>query len=304
MSVIVNNLTKRFGDQLAVDHINFQVEKGTILGFLGPNGAGKTTTMKMLTSFIKPSEGSASICGIDIVNDPMGIRKHIGYLPEHNPLYKTMYVREYLEFVAGLHKITKPLHRIKSLIEMTGLGLEQHKKISMLSKGYRQRVGLAQAIIHDPEVLILDEPTSGLDPNQLKEIRQLISTLGKEKTVIFSSHILQEVQALCDRVLIIHHGKLVADDSIDHLQHIIKKDTIIRLEILQEVNAQDFKSVNGIKKVKSLSKHKFELICDSKNDIRKEVFNFVVTKQWTLLTMHEIENSMEDVFQILTKEKA
>lgn len=303
MSVIVNNLTKRFGDQAAVDHISFEVGKGTILGFLGPNGAGKTTTMKMLTSFILPTEGTASICDLDIIKDPMGIRKHIGYLPENNPLYKTMYVREYLEFVAGLHKISKPMSRIKSLIEMTGLGLEQHKKISALSKGYRQRVGLAQAIIHDPEVLILDEPTSGLDPNQLKEIRHLIYTLGKEKTVIFSSHILQEVQALCDRVLIIHKGKLVADDSIDHLQHMIKKNSIVRLEVLQVVDPKQFKSIDGVQQVKIIDKHNFELICDSKKDLRKEIFNYMVSKEWTLLAMNEIENSMEDVFQILTQEK-
>lgn len=303
MSVIVETLTKRFGEQIAVDHISFQVESGTILGFLGPNGAGKTTTMKMLTSYLLPSSGTAKICGTDILKDPIGIRKHIGYLPEHNPLYLDMYVKEYLGFIAGLHKISRPKNRIAEIIEMTGLQIEQHKRISALSKGYRQRVGLAQAIMHDPEVLILDEPTSGLDPNQIKEIRALIRTLGDKKTLIFSSHILQEVQALCDRVLIINHGKLVADDSIDRLQHLIKKDTIVRMEFNGLIRPEDFAGIGGVKAINAISENHWEIICESDKDIRAALFAKAVEKNYVILTMAEQANTMEDIFQQLTTEQ-
>jgi ABC-2 type transport system ATP-binding protein len=217
MSILVEGLTKHYGTQKAVDGISFKAGPG-VLGFLGPNGAGKSTTMKMLTGFVPQTAGKASVCGFDTVTQTLEVRSRIGYLPESNPLYTDMYVKEALNFVAGIHQLHNPTHRINQVIEQTGLGSEQHKKIGQLSKGYRQRVGLAQAILHNPEVLILDEPTSGLDPNQLIGIRQLIRDLGAEKTVILSTHIMQEVEATCNRVIIINRGKIAADDSLQGLK--------------------------------------------------------------------------------------
>jgi len=217
MSILVESLTKVYGEQKAVNDISFSAGPG-VLGFLGPNGAGKSTTMKILTGFIPQTSGKASVCGFDVTSQSLDVRKHIGYLPESNPLYTDMYVKESLGFIAGIHQIQSPAARIAEIIELTGLGPEQHKKIGQLSKGYRQRVGLAQAILHDPEVLILDEPTSGLDPNQLIGIRQLITDLGKTKTIILSTHIMQEVEAVCDKVIIINKGKIVANDSLEGLR--------------------------------------------------------------------------------------
>ena len=217
MSIRVESLTKVYGKQKAIDGISFSAEPG-VLGFLGPNGAGKSTTMKILTCFIPQTGGKASVCGFDVETESLEVRKHIGYLPESNPLYLDMYVKESLAFIAGIHKMASPQQRIADIIEQTGLGPEQHKKIGQLSKGYRQRVGLAQAILHDPEVLILDEPTSGLDPNQLIGIRQLILDLGKTKTVVLSTHIMQEVEAVCNQVIIINKGNIVADDSLEGLR--------------------------------------------------------------------------------------
>ncbi|MCB9046145.1 MAG: ATP-binding cassette domain-containing protein [Chitinophagales bacterium] len=218
MSIIVNNLVKIYGEQTAVNNISFTLNKGEVVGFLGPNGAGKSTTMKMITTYLPPTAGTASVCGYDIVKQSMDVRKRIGYLPEANPLYYDMYVREYLELSAGIHGIKKPKDRIEEMIHMTGLTKEAHKKIGMLSKGYKQRTGLAQAMLHDPEVLILDEPTSGLDPLQIVEIRDLITRIGKEKTVLLSTHIMQEVEAMCSRVMIISSGNLVADDSMENIR--------------------------------------------------------------------------------------
>lgn len=218
MSIKVEHLTKVFGTQIAVNNISFELKKGEIVGFLGPNGAGKSTTMKMITGYIPPTNGKLEVCGYDVIKEPMQIRKSIGYLPEANPLYFDMYIREYLEFTAGIHKIEKPKAKIEEMIMLTGLTKEAHKKIGMLSKGYKQRVGLAQAMLHDPEVLILDEPTSGLDPIQIVEIRELISKIGKEKTVLLSTHIMQEVEAMCSRVIIISSGNIVTDDSLTNLQ--------------------------------------------------------------------------------------
>lgn len=221
MSISVQSLTKIYGTQRAVDNISFQLNKGEIVGFLGPNGAGKSTTMKMITGYLPPTDGQISVCGFDVVEKPMEVRKRIGYLPEANPLYHDMFVREYLEFTAGIHGLgSQAKKRIPEMIELTGLSKEAHKKIGQLSKGYKQRVGLAQAMLHDPEVLILDEPTSGLDPNQIIEIRDLIIRIGKEKTVLLSTHIMQEVEAMCSRVIIINNGKIVADGGIDA----VKKD--------------------------------------------------------------------------------
>ena len=217
MSIQVEGLTKIYGKQKAVDNISFSAAPG-VLGFLGPNGAGKSTTMKILTTYIPQSSGKASVCGFDVEKEPLEVKRNIGYLPESNPLYLDMYVRESLGFIAGIHGIKSPLARIREVIEQTGLGPEQHKKIGQLSKGYRQRVGLAQAILHDPQVLIMDEPTSGLDPNQLIGIRQLILDLGKTKTVILSTHIMQEVEAVCNHVIIINKGKIVADDTLTGLR--------------------------------------------------------------------------------------
>jgi len=234
MSVKVEQLTKVYQTQRAVDEISFEAKKGEVLGFLGPNGAGKTTTMKIITCFIPQTDGNVNVCGYDTKTSPMEVRQRIGYLPENNPLYKDMYVKEYLSFVGGLHKVKNKKARVAEMIERVGLGREQHKLIGALSKGYRQRVGLAQAMLHDPDVLILDEPTSGLDPNQLVEIRKLIIDLGKEKTVIFSTHIMQEVQAICDRVLIINRGKVVANDPVEALADRISGSTIITVEFLEK----------------------------------------------------------------------
>ena len=230
MSIVVNNVSKLYGDQLALNKVSFEVKKGEIVGFLGPNGAGKSTMMKIITCYIPPTEGDVSVCGLDIWNDSLALRKKVGYLSETNPLYFEMYVREFLEFIAGIHKIKDKKKRIDEVIRMTHLELEQHKKIGALSRGYKQRVGLAQALIHDPEVLILDEPTTGLDPNQLVEIRELIKKCGKTKTVLLSTHIMQEVEALCDRVIIINKGLIVADSKIHELQDAVsalkkKKDS-------------------------------------------------------------------------------
>lgn len=218
MSIVVSSLTKIYGTQRAVDNISFELKKGEIVGFLGPNGAGKSTTMKMITGYLPPTSGTISVCGFDVLDKPMEVRKRVGYLPEANPLYYDMYVREYLELSAGIHKLDRVQERIEEMIVLTGLTKEAHKKIGMLSKGYKQRVGLAQAMLHNPDVLILDEPTSGLDPNQIVEIRDLILRIGKEKTVLLSTHIMQEVEAMCSRVIIISNGNVVANDALGKLQ--------------------------------------------------------------------------------------
>ena len=301
MSVKVNHLTKMYGAQHAISDISFEAKPGEILGFLGPNGAGKTTTMKILTCFIPQTEGTAEVCGFDVMKNPLEVRRQIGYLAEHNPLYKDMYVREYLEFVAGLHQISRKNKRVADIIERVGLGVEQNKQIGTLSKGYRQRVGLAQAMMHDPAVLILDEPTSGLDPNQLVEIRKLIKDLGIEKTVIFSTHIMQEVQALCDRVMIINQGKIVANDTIDVLQNRISGENMVTIEFLQPIDAQLLSKIKNVIKVTPLSKTAFQLTSTLKNDIRADVFKFAVEKNLTLLEMKKEIFSVEDIFTELTK---
>ena len=220
MSIEVNGITKIYGSQKAVNGISFSAQKGGVIGFLGPNGAGKSTTMKMITGYLLPNAGTIQVCGVDVQKDPVAAKRKIGYLPEANPLYYDMYVKEYLAFIAGVHQLDQVSKAVDRAIQLTGLGIEAHKKIGQLSKGYKQRVGLAAALIHDPEVLILDEPTSGLDPNQIIEIRNVIKEQGKEKTILFSSHILQEVQAICERVIIIHKGNIVADDEVRNLlQH-------------------------------------------------------------------------------------
>lgn len=302
MSVVVEQLTKEYGTQKAVHKLSFEAKKGEIVGFLGPNGAGKTTTMKILTSYIPKTSGTVKVCGFDVETHSTESRRKIGYLPEHNPLYKDMYVKEYLTFVARLHKeVSNKKQRVAEMIEQTGLEREQHKKIGMLSKGYRQRVGLAQAMLHNPEVLILDEPTSGLDPNQLVEIRKLIQELGKEKTVIFSTHIMQEVQAICDRVLIINKGELVANDAIQDLQRRVSGSSLVTVEFLEDLNAQQLQKIAEVTQVKNIGKRKWQLIADSETDIRAKVFRFAVDNNFTLLEMRQEVFSVEDIFQELTK---
>lgn len=302
MSVKVQGLSKIYGTQRAVDDISFEVNKGEVLGFLGPNGAGKSTTMKILTCFIPQSSGSASVCGFDTAASPLEVTKRIGYLPESNPLYYDMYVREYLEFMAGLHKLGKiTAKRINAMIEITGLTAERKKKVGQLSKGFKQRVGLAQAMLHDPEVLILDEPTSGLDPNQLVEIRSLIKQLGQNKTVIFSSHIMQEVQAVASRVIIINKGKLVADDLTENLQGRTGAEVVIKAEFKQQVDKTALAGVKGVKSIELLKDGTWSFVAEGNKDIREEIFNFAKARDLTLLSLYKEESSLEDVFKQLTR---
>lgn len=304
MSLSVKLLTKSYGQQKAVNDLSFDVSGGTIMGFLGPNGAGKSTTMKMVSCYLSPTSGTAEVCGYDILKDPLAVRRHIGYLPEHNPLYLDMYVREYLQFVAGIHKIKNKNARIDDLIDMTGLGKEQHKPISALSKGYRQRVGLSQALIHDPEVIILDEPTSGLDMNQLVDIRNLIIELGKTKTVILSTHIMQEVQAMCDRVIIINNGVLIADDPIEKLADRISGEQSITINLTNnKVDTSRLTKIKGVSSVKSTSDG-IVISADSGLDVRPDLFREAVDAGWIIIEMRKEEHSVEHVFQKLTKENA
>ncbi|MNU89737.1 putative ABC transporter ATP-binding protein YxlF [compost metagenome] len=300
MSIEVKNLSKYYGEQAAVNDITFSVGKGEIIGFLGPNGAGKSTTMKMITGFIPSSEGSISVCGIPVSVDSIETRKRIGYLPENNPLYLDMYVKEYLEFVGKIYKIKNIKERVKEMIQLVGLEVEQNKKIGMLSKGYRQRVGLAQAIIHNPDVLILDEPTSGLDPNQLVEIRELIRRIGKEKTVMLSTHILQEVEAICDRVIIIRKGKLVADNLASNLQ--VATDTqVVYAEFDGTIAKNLLQKIPGVSKIERVSDSKYLIESQSLDDLRKTVAQFAQQHNLLVLTLRTEEKSLEEVFKTLTK---
>jgi ABC-2 type transport system ATP-binding protein len=305
LSVIVENLVKIYGQQHAVDTISFVANKGEIMGFLGPNGAGKSTTMKIATCYIPPTSGSVKVAGYDVSESPIDVKKNVGYLPEHNPLYLDMYVKEYLEFSGSVYgmKGKKLSDRVKEMIETVGLTLEQKKKIGALSKGYRQRVGLAQAMIHDPQVLILDEPTTGLDPNQIIEIRSVIKNLGKEKTVIFSTHIMQEVQALCDRVVIIDKGKLVADNKVSELKNTPQSHQILTLEFNGEIDPALIKQLETVQEVKDLGKGNYEVICVVGKDIRADLFKLASEKGWTLVGMKQEERSLENVFTELTGKK-
>ncbi|RYD55198.1 MAG: gliding motility-associated ABC transporter ATP-binding subunit GldA [Sphingobacteriales bacterium] len=301
MSISVASLTKIYGTQKAVDNISFELKKGEIVGFLGPNGAGKSTTMKMITGYLPPTAGTAKVCGYDIQQQPMEVRKRVGYLPEANPLYYDMYVREYLEFSAGIHQLKKPKDRIEEMIALTGLGKEAHKHISALSKGYKQRVGLAQAMLHDPEVLILDEPTSGLDPNQIVEIRDLILNIGKQKTVLLSTHIMQEVQAMCSRVVIISSGKLVADDSIDRLQQGSKGQNTLVVTFENRVDEKLLKQLKNVSKTESLGNNRWKLYTAKPEELRKEVMQMALQNDLNISAMQAETQSLEDVFRSLTK---
>lgn len=300
MSIKVSSLTKIYGTQRAVDNISFELKKGEIVGFLGPNGAGKSTTMKMITGYIPPTAGTAEVCGFDILKNPMDVRKRVGYLPEANPLYYDMYVREYLGFSAGIHGLSKPKDRIEEMVAMTGLSKEAHKKIGTLSKGYKQRVGLAQAMLHNPEVLILDEPTSGLDPNQIVEIRELILKIGKEKTVLLSTHIMQEVQAMCSRVMIISSGKLVADDAIESLKQVNSQGGLI-VTFESEVKESTLKNLKNVSAVEKMSNTQWRLSSSKPEDLRKEVMQWALNNDINISSLQTDKQSLEEVFRTLTK---
>jgi ABC-2 type transport system ATP-binding protein len=301
MSVAVEGLTKYYGNQRAIDNLTFRVGKGEILGLLGPNGAGKTTTLKILAGYSFQSAGIANVNGFDTQQNPVELKGSVGYLPENNPLYDDMYVIEYLLFVCGLYKLTDRRTRVEKVIKQTGLLPEKSKKLSALSKGYRQRVGLAQALIHDPPVLILDEPTSGLDPNQLIEIRKLIQSLGKEKTVILSTHILQEVQAICDRVIIINQGKLIVDEPIQKLRHYLDRSQMIHCEFSRPVYIQTLLSEPGIINIAEVSNCKYVITASPGKDIRPVLFDYAVKKNLQILEMYTEKVSVEDVFKELTR---
>lgn len=299
MSIIVSQITKLYGQQKAVDGISFELQKGGIVGFLGPNGAGKSTTMKIVTGYLPPSEGQASVCGFDVTRQPMEVRRRVGYLPEANPLYPDMYVKEFLEFTAGLHHLGRQTGpRIREMIGLTGLGPEQHKKIGALSKGYKQRVGLAQALLHNPEVLILDEPTSGLDPNQLAEIRALIKSLGEDKTVMLSTHIMQEVEAMCSRVIIINKGRIIADDAISALQQ--GGGAYIQVQFSEAVPAGELEQLPGVTRAVAAEGHVWRLYTAEPETVRKNLLQFSLNNNRNILSLHSNSQSLEAVFRELT----
>ncbi len=302
MSLIVQNLTKVYEQQKAVNDISFRVNQGEIVGFLGPNGAGKSTTLKIVTSYLPPSSGQVIVGGFDVVANPMAVKRITGYLPEHNPLYLDLFVHEYLHFIGKLYGLGgKTLkNRVAEMIELCGLTREQNKKIENLSKGYRQRVGLAQAFIHDPSILILDEPTSGLDPNQLLEIRKLIKDISVNKTVIFSTHIMQEVQALCERVIVINKGEIVANDRLENILSANRNVSIIFVEFESPVNLSDLEKIAGISEIFSLGANRYRVIASPGVDIRPEIFRFAADKNLSLIGLKQEENSLENIFRELT----
>lgn len=299
MSISVKHLTKYYGEQAAVDNISFEAKKGEILGFLGPNGAGKSTTMKIITTFIPASEGEVEVCGLDINKHSLEVREKIGYLPEHNPIYLDMYVKEYLYFVGKIYKLKNLKERVAEVIEMVGLQKEQHKITGALSKGYRQRVGLAQAIIHDPEVLILDEPTSGLDPNQLAEIRELIRRIGEKKTVMLSTHIMQEVEAICDRVIIINNGRLVANAKASELQS--QEDSqVVYVEFDQAISRNRLAKMPKVSQIEKINETTFLVTSKDEEDLRKTIANYAHKEKLLILTIRKEEKSLEEVFKAYT----
>lgn len=302
MSLVVKNLLKQYGSQKAVSHISFEVGAGEIVGFLGPNGAGKSTTMKIATGYVPPTDGEVLVAGHNVVQQPLAVKRATGYLPEHNPLYTDMYVHEYLGFVGNLYgmrgKVLK--NRVSEMVELCGLTVEQNKKIETLSKGYRQRVGLAQALIHNPQVLILDEPTTGLDPNQILEIRSLIKNISHNKTVIFSTHIMQEVSALCDRVIVINKGELVADNSLNNLMKLQSKSISLVIEFEGSVNETELAQLTGVEKIIKIEGSKFRIIPAGDADVRPEIFRFAADRKLSLLGLKQEEGSLETIFRQLT----
>ncbi len=302
MSIEVKQVTKLYGEQKALNNISFEIKTGEVVGFLGPNGAGKSTMMKIITGFIPPTKGQVFVEGFDIATESMEVRKLIGYLPENNPLYHDMYVKEYLEFVASIYKLKNKKQKVADIIAQTGLEIEKHKKIGALSKGYRQRVGLAQALIHNPKVLILDEPTSGLDPNQIIEIRNLISEIGKEKTIMLSTHIMQEVEAICDKIIIVNKGEIVANDKTQNIQNQAKAvNQVVLVEFNTDPNSNELLSIAGISNAKRIKENHWALETNTSKDVREDIFNFAVNKGITVLSMQKKEKSLEEVFQELTK---
>ena len=299
MSIQVENITKTYGEQKALNNISFKIEKGEIVGFLGPNGAGKSTMMKILTTFLPASEGAAFVNGFEVNKDEIAVKKSVGYLPEHNPLYLEMYVREYLFFNAGIYNI--PKNEVENVIEKTGLSPEANKKISQLSKGYRQRVGLANALLHNPEVLILDEPTTGLDPNQLIEIRHLIKNVGKEKTVLLSTHIMQEVEAICDRVIIINKGEIVLDKKLSDLKN--NKQQIIEVEFDYRVEEEALQKIPKLEKIENSVGFVYQLYFDTETDMRGKVFDFAHDNGLKILQLHQKNTTLEKLFSELTIQK-
>lgn len=301
MSVSVTKLSKIYDEQKAVDGVTFSAQRGDVLGFLGPNGAGKSTTMKIITCFIPQTAGKVEVCGIDTLANPNDVKKKIGYLPESNPLYYDMYVREYLRFIAGLHpNIKNKTQRVNEMVNVTGLERERNKKIGALSKGYKQRVGLAQAMLHDPEVLIMDEPTSGLDPNQIVEVRKLIQQLGKEKTVILSTHIMQEVQAMCNRVVIINKGKLVADSTVEALRAETNDAEVLAVGFKEHVEHHRLEQIPDVIRVEKSGPTTWRIY--SRRNIQEDVFRFAVDNKLTVLSLSRERESLEDIFRQLTND--
>ncbi len=301
MSIEVKNLTKIYGTQKAVNNISFTVSKGEIVGFLGPNGAGKSTTMKIITGYLQPDTGETVVCGIPVQQQPMESKRKTGYLPESNPLYYDMYVREYLEFIADVHGIAPKKQQIEKVIHTVGLTPESNKRIGQLSKGYKQRVGLAAALLHDPEVLILDEPTTGLDPNQIIEIREVIRQLGKEKTVLFSSHILQEVEAICDRVIIINKGELVADDRLSNLQHKTLRNEFVLVQFKESVSQDWINQLQGVQHSEMIQPSHFRIHTTTPENVKKELLQRSLLDNLNILSLQSGEQSLEEVFRELTR---
>jgi len=300
MSIEVKNLLKTYGEQKAVNNISFKIDRGEIVGFLGPNGAGKSTTMKIITGYLQQDGGNAFVSGMNVSEIPLETKKKIGYLPEANPLYHDMYVREYLSFVAELHHIKNKKAKVEEVIALTGLTVESKKRIGQLSKGYKQRVGLAAALIHDPEVLILDEPTSGLDPNQIVEIREVIRQQGKNKTVLFSSHILQEVEAICDRVIIINKGEIVADDKLSNLQKATKDTYVVVVQFKENVDVNKLRELKEVSAVEELQTSNFKLQTSNADSVRKQLLEFAVQNDLNIISLQSETQSLEEIFRSLT----
>jgi len=301
MSIVVRDLRKTYVDQKAVDQISFSLQKGEIVGFLGPNGAGKSTTMKMITGYLQPDSGTATVCNINVAENPIAVKKLIGYLPEANPLYFDMYVKEYLEFIGGIHKISNKKLKVEEVIQLTGLTLERKKTISQLSKGYKQRVGLAAALIHNPEVLILDEPTSGLDPNQIIEIRNVIKQQGQNKTVLFSSHILQEVEAICDRVIIINKGKIVADSPLGRLQQSGNTNSV-KVSFKESLEVEWLNQLGGVKSINKIDTYTWQIQADNPNYLKKQLLEISLQHNLNIVSLQTEGDSLEQIFRSLTAE--
>jgi len=303
MSIIVEGIQKKYGSQLAVGGVSFELQRGEIVGFLGPNGAGKSTTLKMITGYVKPDAGTIQVEGLSVQTQSLTVRKKIGYLPEANPLYYDMYVREYLHFIAGVHEIKNPEPAINDVINLTGLSREAHKKCGQLSKGYKQRVGLAAALVHNPPLLILDEPTSGLDPNQIVEIREVIRKQGADKTILFSSHILQEVEAICDRVIILHQGKVVADNRIRQLQQEENSGQVLEVQLREEPAEQEWREVPGVQQFIAMGGGRYRITTRDAEQLSRALMQWAVQKGYTLLSLQREESSLEDVFRQLTSQQ-